>query len=201
LYRENMPSDVLEVLTPDDPPAVRLMNTVWADRHGRHDALADASALRHFLRIIGADGVGARATVTVDQVAEARRLRDALRRLGAAVTEDDRPAAATGLSERAATDTVNRFLVVAPAETLRRSRDGWVLRAAVDSPVNAALTALAREGAGLVADPSRPLDACRAPGCVLYFVRDHPRREWCGVTCGNRVRAARHYARTRAARR
>jgi predicted RNA-binding Zn ribbon-like protein len=64
--------------------------------------------------------------------------------------------------------------------------------------VGAALAAVARDGATLVADPQRPLRACRAPGCVLYFVRDHPRQEWCSVTCGNRARAARHYRRLRA---
>jgi predicted RNA-binding Zn ribbon-like protein len=32
---------------------------------------------------------------------------------------------------------------------------------------------------------------------VLYFVKTHPRREWCSVACGNRVRAARHYQRGR----
>ena len=41
------------------------------------------------------------------------------------------------------------------------------------------------------------LRACLAPGCVLYFVKDHPRREWCGPACGNRARAARHYRRHR----
>jgi predicted RNA-binding Zn ribbon-like protein len=40
--------------------------------------------------------------------------------------------------------------------------------------------------------------ACGAPGCVLLFLKDHPRREWCSNACGNRVRQARHYARTRA---
>ena len=41
------------------------------------------------------------------------------------------------------------------------------------------------------------LRACYAPGCVLYFIKTHPRREWCSVACGNRVRAARHYQRVR----
>jgi predicted RNA-binding Zn ribbon-like protein len=43
----------------------------------------------------------------------------------------------------------------------------------------------------------RDLRACGAPGCVLLFLKDHPRREWCSATCGNRARQARHYARTR----
>ncbi|MDR6317410.1 putative RNA-binding Zn ribbon-like protein [Actinoplanes couchii] len=41
------------------------------------------------------------------------------------------------------------------------------------------------------------LRACPGPGCVLHFVRDSPRREWCSPGCGNRARAARHYARSR----
>ncbi|WP_317183827.1 CGNR zinc finger domain-containing protein [Intrasporangium sp.] len=39
--------------------------------------------------------------------------------------------------------------------------------------------------------------ACYGPGCVLYFVREHTRREWCSAGCGNRARVARHYHRTR----
>jgi predicted RNA-binding Zn ribbon-like protein len=39
------------------------------------------------------------------------------------------------------------------------------------------------------------LRACHAPGCVLYFVKQHPRREWCSAGCGNRARVARHYRR------
>jgi predicted RNA-binding Zn ribbon-like protein len=41
------------------------------------------------------------------------------------------------------------------------------------------------------------LRACGAPGCILLFVKDHPRREWCSNACGNRARQARHYERVR----
>jgi predicted RNA-binding Zn ribbon-like protein len=44
------------------------------------------------------------------------------------------------------------------------------------------------------------LRVCGAPGRVLMFVKDHPRREWCSNACGNRARQARHYARVQAAR-
>jgi predicted RNA-binding Zn ribbon-like protein len=47
---------------------------------------------------------------------------------------------------------------------------------------------------------SDDLRACGAPGCMLMFLKDHPRREWCSPTCGNRARQARHYARSRAQR-
>jgi hypothetical protein len=45
--------------------------------------------------------------------------------------------------------------------------------------------------------PAALLRACGAPGCVLMFLKDHPRREWCSNACGNRARQARHYDRTR----
>jgi predicted RNA-binding Zn ribbon-like protein len=41
------------------------------------------------------------------------------------------------------------------------------------------------------------LRVCEGPDCGLYFVKNHPRREWCSPACGNRVRAARHYRRHR----
>ncbi|MEU1601426.1 CGNR zinc finger domain-containing protein [Streptomyces sp. NPDC005708] len=36
---------------------------------------------------------------------------------------------------------------------------------------------------------------CLAPNCLLFFVKNHARREWCSPACGNRVRVARHYRR------
>ncbi|MEU5692722.1 ABATE domain-containing protein [Actinosynnema sp. NPDC020468] len=39
------------------------------------------------------------------------------------------------------------------------------------------------------------LRACLAPGCVRYFVKAHPRQEWCKPSCGNRARVSRHYRR------
>ncbi|MGW5970819.1 CGNR zinc finger domain-containing protein [Streptomyces sp. NPDC055186] len=38
---------------------------------------------------------------------------------------------------------------------------------------------------------------CTAPGCVFFFNHARSRREWCSAGCGNRARAARHYARHR----
>jgi predicted RNA-binding Zn ribbon-like protein len=64
------------------------------------------------------------------------------------------------------------------------------------SPALAAVAAIAEEAVALFAGPDRRLlRACHAPGCVLYFVRNHPRREWCSDGCGNRARVARHYQR------
>jgi predicted RNA-binding Zn ribbon-like protein len=173
------------------------MNTVWADRTGLHDALTDVDDLRAFLDSVGMHTGSA---VTLGRVASFRRLRDALRRLAATVTGDDEQAS-TGLAESEAVDVVNAALAATPPRQLRRrTATAWELEPAEADAVDAALASLAQEGAELVADAARPLRACRAPGCVLFFVRAHPRREWCSVMCGNRVRAARRYSRLRAAR-
>jgi len=58
------------------------------------------------------------------------------------------------------------------------------------------LSSIAHQSIDLLVGEDRVnLRACYAPGCVLYFVKDHPRREWCSHACGNRARAARHYRR------
>lgn len=188
----------IELVLPDEAPPVRLMNTVWADRHGVHDALVVADDLRRLLVDTGLAAAGT-TPPSAAQVRAARRLRDALRRLAATVTGDDRARAATGLDETDAVDTVNAALAGAPNRRVlgRTDTGGWSFTLADEHTVEAALGTLAAGGAALIADPARPLRACRAPGCVLYFVRDHPRREWCSVGCGNRERAARHYRRSR----
>ncbi|MFI7658228.1 CGNR zinc finger domain-containing protein [Micromonospora parva] len=65
-----------------------------------------------------------------------------------------------------------------------------------------AITAgLARAVIGFLTGPAREeLRACPAPRCVRYFVKDHPRQEWCKPSCGNRARVARHYQRRAAPR-
>jgi predicted RNA-binding Zn ribbon-like protein len=68
------------------------------------------------------------------------------------------------------------------------------------SPVVAGLADVAYEAQHLLGENGSTLRACRAPGCVLYFAKTHPRREWCSVACGNRARAARHYHALRSAR-
>ncbi|WAU81598.1 CGNR zinc finger domain-containing protein [Streptomyces sp. Qhu-G9] len=56
--------------------------------------------------------------------------------------------------------------------------------------------ALARAAIVFLASPDRLLlRACHAPRCVRYFLKDHPRQEWCKPSCGNRARVARHHER------
>jgi predicted RNA-binding Zn ribbon-like protein len=131
----------------------------------------------------------------VEQFVAVRGLRDTLRELVAAVVAGQRPA-------DAAIATLNRLSRQAPTAP----QLGWppagqpavTVQPASADPGAVVLAELARAGIGLLGGPDRQrLRACHAPGCVLFFVKQHPRREWCSQACGNRARAARHYARHR----
>jgi predicted RNA-binding Zn ribbon-like protein len=55
---------------------------------------------------------------------------------------------------------------------------------------------LARAAMAFLTSPDRErLRACHAPRCVRYFLKEHPRQEWCKPSCGNRARVARHHDR------
>ena len=183
---------------PGEPVPVRLMSTIWAGPDGLHDDLRVPADVDQWLDAVGLDRAGAHATE--GELAAARALRDAVRRLAGHVTADRRAAAASAMSDLAAAlDQVNLAAAELPSPRLAL-RDGRLVAgtAAGPSPVTTGLAQVARQAIDLLggADGAR-LRACYAPGCVLYFVKTHPRREWCTVACGNRVRAARHYQRAR----
>jgi predicted RNA-binding Zn ribbon-like protein len=65
---------------------------------------------------------------------------------------------------------------------------------------NAALAAIAGETIALLGTPERMerLRRCANPDCSMLFLAENKRRKWCtGNVCGNRIRVARHYGRTR----
>jgi predicted RNA-binding Zn ribbon-like protein len=184
---------------PDEPLPVRLMSTLWADADGLHDDLRTTADVNEWLDAIGVDRAGAHATER--ELATARALRDAVRVLAALVTADGRPGrpAAAPADVAAAIDQVNATAAELPAPrlALRDGRLGLGVPGG-GSPVTTGLAQVADQSVGLLAgEDAARLRACHAPGCVLYFVKTHPRREWCSVACGNRVRAARHYQRAR----
>jgi len=191
-----------------EPLPVELMNTVWADSDGVHDALATADEAAAWLATVAtradvasADLFGGMDAPDVDQLARRlRRLRDALRRLAAEVTADPRAAASSPLADlEAAVAEVNRAVAETPRWwTLNWTADTQPSRTAhaAKLPPYALVSQIAEDAVSLFADPRQPhLRACLAPGCVLYFTKSHPRREWCSPTCGNRARVARHYRR------
>jgi predicted RNA-binding Zn ribbon-like protein len=183
---------------PDEPLPVRLMSTIWADADGPHDDLRTAADLNDWLDAVGVDRAGTHATE--GELATARALRDAVRLLAAHVTGDDRPGAAAATADvAAALDQVNVTAAELPAPRLAL-RDGRLELGLPGgpSPVTTGLAQVAEQAAALLGgEDAGRLRACYALGCVLYFVKTHPRREWCSVACGNRVRAARHYQRAR----
>jgi predicted RNA-binding Zn ribbon-like protein len=121
-------------------------------------------------------------------------LREAIRELLAAAIEHRAPA-------ESAVATVNEAAAAAPASDQLRWDDAGhprrtrSARAATD--VERALAALAEDAIALVCDHRDRLIACEAPGCVRLLLKDHPRRHWCSTRCGDRVRAARYYRRSR----
>lgn len=58
---------------------------------------------------------------------------------------------------------------------------------------------LAEAAIDLLTDPAvTKVRTCGGPGCRLLFLPAHPRRQWCSpAVCGNRVRVARHYVKSR----
>jgi predicted RNA-binding Zn ribbon-like protein len=206
MYHENMAQESTATrlqsrswVLPEEPAAVRLMNTIWADRAGVHDDLRTTRDLADWLVAISATDGPVR--VTKDDVARARRLRDALRRLAALCTDDTRVAAASEVEDiDVAIGEINSLVAVCPPTPRLALLDGRLIgdTATIGPPVTRALTAVASEAVELFTGADSPqLRACQAPGCVLYFLREHPRREWCSTACGNRARAARHYRRHR----
>ena len=185
-------------MLPDEPLPVRLMGTIHADTDGIHDELRTAADVDEWLDAAGIERAGTHATE--GELAKARALRDAVRRLAGHITQDSRLSAASTMSDvAAAVDQVNSAAAELPAPllTLRDGRLELRVRQGA-SPVTTGLAQVAEQAAELLGgqDAAR-LRACYAPGCVLYFIKTHPRREWCSVACGNRVRAARHYQRAR----
>jgi predicted RNA-binding Zn ribbon-like protein len=183
-------------MLPDEPAPVRLMNTMWANADGVHDELQTVGDLGSWLEATGSAVAAGR--VTARDLATARQARDALRELAAHVTAEARDNFPAPASLDRAVQRVNGLAAMAPPPVLQLAA-GRLERSTApgSSPVTAALAHVALDAIDLLGDAGQ-LRGCQAPGCILYFVRTHPRREWCSVACGNRVRAARHYQKARA---
>lgn len=196
-----------------EPLPVELMNTIWADGDGVHDALGTPQQTADWLRAI-ADRLDVPVEVELDSISAAqlrqtwvwaRDLRDALRRLAADTTDDHRPGAASALNDTChAVDGLNKAAALAARwSALELGADDAPARSTrtSGSAPDAAISQCADEAIALFSSASaHSLRACLAPRCVLYFLRQHPRREWCSAACGNRARVARHYQRHNTAR-
>jgi predicted RNA-binding Zn ribbon-like protein len=200
-----------------DHPSLALVNSRHNSRTGPIDHLATPEELGEWLAwrsLVAREGApsgadraaaardaasaGAVAAPTDGDLAAAHALRDAVRELLVAAIEGRSPAPA-------AVAAVNDASALAPsADRLRWDPAGGPVRtrsAAGAGEVERALAALAEDAIDLVCERRDDLIACEAPGCVRLLLKDHPRRHWCSTRCGDRVRAARHYRRSREATR
>jgi predicted RNA-binding Zn ribbon-like protein len=180
-----------------EPLPLELGNATYTVRGIRQDGLTTPAHLGAWLRDARAR-LRTRLTdaqllaCTADDLVAARDLRDCVRALADAVVRRARPApsvvAALNAHVRAASRWRELSWHAGPVAAEKSNAP----------PVRQALGEIAAQAVDLFSSPDREqIRACPAPGCVLYFLRQHARREWCSTTCGNRVRAARHYERIR----
>jgi predicted RNA-binding Zn ribbon-like protein len=99
-----------------------------------------------------------------------------------------------------ALESVNRALVTVPSAPLLRYEPTTGLSRVPQHPVTQlvehAMAQIAEDAAALLTGSQAGLVAqCEASSCDRLFLRTHARRCWCSTRCGDRVRAARAYAR------
>ncbi|WP_424529124.1 CGNR zinc finger domain-containing protein [Sphaerisporangium viridialbum] len=190
-----------------EPLVLLFTQTIRASRLNRgeiSDALADTDGLTAWVRDhAGELGVDpARFTASDSLRDEVVELRQAVRALFARAVTPGPPSSADFARLPKFTDalaTVNAAAMAVPlARSLEWPEDADPVATTVPAtPASESVrlrAALATAAIEFLASPDRHrLRSCPAPRCVLYFVKDHARQEWCSVTCGNRARAARHY--------
>ncbi|MFE5604156.1 CGNR zinc finger domain-containing protein [Streptomyces coelicoflavus] len=186
--------------------ALDLALTLRHDGHGSvADDLADPAGLTAWVTdhpVLVPDGEGF--TADASALTAVRDVRAAARALFARAVRPGEPSPADAARLLPVPEAVRR-LNEAAARTPMVPVLAWsctdapVVRAA---PAQGARTdlaaALAQAVIGFLAGPDRQrLRACHAPRCVRYFLKEHPRQEWCKPSCGNRARVARHQERQR----
>ncbi|OKH94621.1 hypothetical protein AB852_10290 [Streptomyces uncialis] len=199
---------------PAAPPlALDLALTIRHDgRGGVADDLGDIAGLTAWVqRRAGAFGPapGAdRGTADPATLGQVRELRAALRALLARAVRPAAPSPADAdrlMPVPDALAVLNTAARRVPTVPVLRWPEGdrpaaRHLPAAPAEPGDLLLATLASAAADFLTGPDLArLRACHAPRCVRYFLKDHPRQEWCKPSCGNRARVARHHERHRAA--
>ncbi|MFJ6074543.1 CGNR zinc finger domain-containing protein [Streptomyces sp. NPDC093065] len=184
--------------------ALDLALTVRHDGHGAvADDLAEPSGLTAWVEDhpgLVPDGEGF--TADAFALAAVRDVRAAARALFARAVRPGEPSPADAARLLPAPEAVRR-LNEAAARTPTVPVLAWadatppVVRAVPAEGAGTDLAAaLAQAVIGFLAGPDRQrLRACHAPRCVRYFLKEHPRQEWCKPSCGNRARVARHQER------
>ncbi|GGW81247.1 CGNR zinc finger domain-containing protein [Streptomyces caelestis] len=194
-----------EPISRDARLALDLALTVRHDGNGGvADDLTEPAGLTAWVRVhpeILPDA--GRFTAGAAQLAAVRDLRAAVRALFARAVRPGEPSPADAARLLPVPEAVRR-LNEAAARTPTVPVLDWPEGAGPDvrqQPVRGGddlASALAHAVIAFLASPDRDrLRACHAPRCVRYFLKDHPRQEWCKPSCGNRARVARHHQRHR----
>ncbi|MFI7063572.1 CGNR zinc finger domain-containing protein [Kribbella sp. NPDC050124] len=179
-----------------EPLPIELVNTAYAVRGEPHDGLASVELLTAWLaanehRLPWKLSSDERAAIGDFELNAARELRDAIRDVAQAITAGTAPSAG-------AIETLNHHARWAPHwQELQWQAEPTAHVRSAAPPLTATLSFIAQAAIDLFVNHHTDLRACQGPGCVLFFLQDRPQRRWCSAACGNRARAARHYARHR----
>ncbi|WP_086562456.1 CGNR zinc finger domain-containing protein [Streptomyces africanus] len=194
-----------EPISRDARLALDLALTVRHDGNGGvADDLTDPAGLTAWVRahpeVLPDAG---RSVAGAAQLAAVRDLRDAVRALFAHAVRPGEPSPADAARLLPVPEAVRR-LNEAAARTPTVPVLNWPEGTGPDvrhQPAHGGddlASALAHAVIAFLASPERDrLRACHAPRCVRYFLKNHPRQEWCTPSCGNRARVARHHQRHR----
>jgi predicted RNA-binding Zn ribbon-like protein len=178
----------------DQSLGLALVNTELAHRGEPVDLLADGTAAAGWLDARGLAGSGT-AAITAGDLDGLRGLRSAIRaafcaRIAGMPVDGESLALLNAAAAAGPRAPQLRWTVGGPEL-------GWAVPLA-GSGLDVALATIAADAIELIGGPlGESLRACEAHGCVRLFLQDHGRRRWCSRTCGDRVRVARHYEKTR----
>jgi predicted RNA-binding Zn ribbon-like protein len=173
-----------------EPMSMDLLNTVWVEGGQQYDLLDTADGLQVWLA--GQPGIDP----------EAASVTDAARRQLAGVRETLRDVVKAHLGGRVNEEAQEQFnALLARGRLVRRlGLAGPELTPEVDDPADLIAWLAADDYLRLLErDPAR-IRACAHPDCVLHFydISRKANRRWCSMAgCGNRAKAARHYARSK----
>ncbi|MFD3926198.1 CGNR zinc finger domain-containing protein [Streptomyces sp. NPDC058614] len=190
-------------LSRDARLALDLALTVRHDGHGGvADDLAEPTGLTAWVRAHPDVLPGSEAYVADDPALIAvRDLRAAVRALFARAVQPAEPSPADAARLLPVPEAVARLNAAAartPTVPVLDWPDGAdpVVRQEPQGGRVELTAVLAGAAIAFLASPDRQrLRACHAPRCVRYFLKEHPRQEWCKASCGNRARVARHHER------
>ncbi|MFJ1791290.1 CGNR zinc finger domain-containing protein [Kitasatospora griseola] len=175
-------------------PALDFANSLLTLPTGPLDLLGSPEEATAWL--IGRDLAPAGSRLYLPCTARLHELRFSIRELlGARTAEEPAPDAALAAVNAALTATPSAPLLCWDAERgLYREQPH-----PADRIADHAMAQLAADAAELLTGPDADrLAACGGTPCTRFFVRTHASRHWCSTRCGDRVRAARAYAKRRA---